>query len=139
MAWSLSNEECAQVREYFVAMDKNNQGTITLQELRQVMINKFQISDQETQHIFEAMDSNNDDTIHYSDFLAAMMNTRISMHSDLLRSAFRRFDTDNSGYITVENLREVLGDNEQVEHMLAEADLLKDNRISYPEFVAFVR
>merc|ERR1711920_10475 len=114
-------------------------GTITLAELKQVMIDKFQISDHETNQIFLAMDSNQDETIHYSDFLAAMMNTRISMHADLLRSAFRRFDTDNSGYITVENLREVLGDNDQVEHMLAEADVLKDNRISYSEFVAFVR
>merc|ERR1719469_1779150 len=103
------------------------------------MIDKFHISDQETHQIFEAMDSNQDETIHYSDFLAAMMNTRISMHSDLLRSAFRRFDTDNSGFITVENLREVLGENEEVEPMLAEVDLLKDNRISYAEFVAFVR
>lgn len=139
MAWSLSNDERAKVREYFVAMDTNKQGTITLQELKQVMIDMFQISDQETHQVFEAMDSNQDDTIHYSDFLAAMMNTHIAMHTDLLRSAFRRFDTDNSGFITVENLREVLGENEQVENMLAEADLLKDNRISYAEFVAFVR
>merc|ERR1712228_1070833 len=84
MAWSLSNEERAQVREYFVAMDKNKQGTITLAELKQVMIDKFQISDHETNQIFLAMDSNQDKTIHYSDFLAAMMNTRISMHADLL-------------------------------------------------------
>merc|ERR1711972_177041 len=68
MAWSLSNEERAQVREYFVAMDKNKQGTITLQELKQVMIDKFQISDHETNQIFLAMDSNQDETIHYSDF-----------------------------------------------------------------------
>merc|ERR1712045_238217 len=105
MAWSLSNEERAQVRDYFEAMDKNHHGTITLQELRQVMHDKFEISDEETNQVFEAMDSNHDDTIHYSEFLAAMMTTRISVHSDLLRSAFRRFDTDSSGYITVENLR----------------------------------
>merc|ERR1712203_612487 len=60
MAWSLSNEERAQVREYFVAMDKNKQGTITLAELKQVMIDKFQISDHETNQIFLAMDSNQD-------------------------------------------------------------------------------
>merc|ERR1719343_524293 len=71
-----------------------------------------------------------------------MLNTRINMHSDLLRSAFRRFDCDNSGFITVDNLREVLGDSyggEDVEKLLAEADMLKDNQISYAEFVAFVK
>jgi len=142
MAWSLSNEERSKVREYFVAMDKNKQGTITLQELKQVMTDKFNVSDSETQQIFEALDSNQDETIHYSDFLAAMMNTRIAMHGDILKSAFRRFDTDNSGFITVDNLREVLGDTwrgEDVENLLAEADLLQDGRISYKEFVAYLR
>ncbi|CAK9080319.1 Hypothetical protein (Fragment), partial [Durusdinium trenchii] len=38
--------------------------------------------------------------IHYSDFLAAMMSTRIALHDDLLRSAFQRFDVDNEGYVT---------------------------------------
>ena len=28
------------------------------------------------------------------------MSTRIALHDDMLRSAFGRFDTDNSGYIT---------------------------------------
>ena len=29
-----------------------------------------------------------------------MMSTRISLHDDLLRSAFQRFDVDNSGFVT---------------------------------------
>mmetsp|Transcript_61039 Transcript_61039/g.176793 ORF Transcript_61039/g.176793 Transcript_61039/m.176793 type:complete len:505 (-) Transcript_61039:114-1628(-) len=142
MAWSLSNEERAKVREYFVAMDTHNTGTITLMELRQIMVNKFHIPDEETRQVFEALDSNHDDTIHYSDFLAAMVNTRLALHDDLLRASFRRFDTDHTGYITVNNLREVLGDTydgETVESLLSEADLLHDNRISYPEFVAYLR
>ena len=28
------------------------------------------------------------------------MSTRISMHDDLLRGAFQRFDVDNSGFLT---------------------------------------
>jgi len=142
MAWSLSREERDKVRDYFVSLDANRQGTITLMELKQVMSSKFRISDDETMKMFEALDSNNDETIHYSDFLAAMLNTRIAMHDDLLRSAFKRFDADASGYITADNLREVLGDDyegEKVETLLKEADLLNDNRISYAEFEAFLR
>jgi len=142
MAWSLSREERDAVHEYFVSLDTSHQGTITLADLKQVMSSKFHISDDETGRIFEAMDSHHDETIHYSDFLAAMVNTRIAMHDGLLRSAFKRFDSDASGYITVEDLREVLGDDfegEKVDTMLKEADLLKDNRISYAEFVAYLR
>jgi len=142
MAWSLSNEERAKVREYFITMDQNKQGTITLYELKQILVERFQVSDDETHRIFEALDSNNDEEIHYSDFLAAMVSTRITMHDDLLRAAFKRFDKDSSGYITLENLRQVLGETfegEKVESLLREADLLEDGRISYPEFVSYLR
>eukprot|EP00403_Amphidinium_massartii_P015815 CAMPEP_0178424636 /NCGR_PEP_ID=MMETSP0689_2-20121128/28311_1 /TAXON_ID=160604 /ORGANISM="Amphidinium massartii, Strain CS-259" /LENGTH=564 /DNA_ID=CAMNT_0020046277 /DNA_START=47 /DNA_END=1737 /DNA_ORIENTATION=- len=142
MAWSLSNEERALVRKQFLAMDKNKEGTITLGELKQVMMDQFDISDEETRRIFEAMDSNHDSTIHYSDFLAAMLSTRIKLHGDLLLRTFKRFDTDSSGYITVENLREVLGESfegQDVSKLIAEADMLKDGRISYKEFVAYLR
>lgn len=141
MAWSLSNKERAEVREYFVSMDTSKQGTITLGELKQVMVGKFDIPEGETKRVFEALDSNRDETIHYSDFLAAMVSTRIKLHSDLLRSAFRKFDLDNSGFITPENLRGILGetvDGENVECLMKEADLLNDGRISYPEFVAYL-
>lgn len=141
MAWSLSSEERQQLKRDFVAIDKNMHGTITLGELKAVLVSKFTIKDEEIRMIFEAMDTNKDEEIHYSDFLAAMVNSRIVLHENLLRSTFRKFDIDNSGYITVENLREVLGDEykgAQVDELLAEGDLLKDGRISYPEFVSYL-
>merc|ERR1719453_1481208 len=45
LAWSLTTEERAQIRQYFMSMDKNHQGTITLGEFRQVLVDKFQIAD----------------------------------------------------------------------------------------------
>jgi Ca2+-binding EF-hand superfamily protein len=132
MAWSLSNEERAKVRQYFIQMDKNHQGTITLAELKEVLTEKFHIADEESNAIFAAMDTNNDEEIHYSDFLAAMVSTRIALHDDLLLRAFKRFDVDNSGYITADNLREVLGDSfegEEIEKLIKEADALNDGRI----------
>lgn len=39
------------------------------------------------------------------------MSTRISLHDDLLRSAFQRFDVDNSGYVTKKKLKMLLGDS----------------------------
>jgi len=142
MAWSLSNEERAEVRQYFISMDKTQQGTITLSELKAVMEEKFHVSDEEAVQIFSALDSNHDEEIHYSDFLAAMVSTRIKLHDSLLSTTFRKFDMDNTGYITADNLREILGDTfdgEEIEKLVAEADQLKDGRISYPEFVAYLR
>merc|ERR1712063_193944 len=109
MAWSLTNEERSRVRDAFIAMDESRQGTITLAELKKVLTEKFEITDDQVKPIFEALDTGQNDQIHYSEFLAAMVSTRIAMHDDLLRATFQRFDVDNSGSITVENLRVVLG------------------------------
>ncbi|CAE7305452.1 CPK1 [Symbiodinium necroappetens] len=142
MAWSLSKEERAQVRESFIALDHSQQGTIKMRDLKQVMQEKFNVSEGETKQVFDALDSNHDEEIHYSDFLAAMVSTRISLHDHLLKATFKKFDVDSSGYITCSNLKEVLGETwegEQVEKLLAEADILKDNRISYQEFKSYLR
>jgi calcium-dependent protein kinase len=142
MAWSLTSEESAKVMEDFRKLDANNQGTITLTELKEVLVHKYKITDDEALKVFQIMDTNCDEEIHYSDFLAAMITTRINLHDDLLRRAFSKFDTDQSGYITPENLKEVLGDiakGSKVADLLAEADYLKDGRISYEEFVRFLK
>jgi len=147
MAWSLSNEDRAKVREYFISMDTSQQGTITLAELKDVMVNKFNISSQDTKHVFDALDSNNDELIHYSDFLAAMVNTRIDLHDDLLRQAFQKFDVDNSGFITAENMREVLGadngdEDDDCDDILRSPSCVKiggGEKLSFEEFVAYVK
>lgn len=142
MAWSLTKEDRAKVQQYFLDMDENKCGTITFSELRNVLIGKLQVSDTETLQIFDALDSNSNEEIHYSDFLAAMVNNQIDIDDELLKSTFKRFDTDRSGFITLGNLREVLGDTVdgiEVEKLLDEADALQDGRISYPEFVTFLR
>jgi calcium-dependent protein kinase len=141
MAWSLSSEEIAKVQEDFRSIDTNCSGTITLTELRDLLVRKYKIADDEATQVFNALDTNSDEEIHYSDFLAAMLTTRIALHDDLLRQAFKRFDTDRSGFITIENLREVLGDyckGQQVTEMLAEVDKDKTGRISYEEFVSYL-
>jgi len=142
LAWSLSNEERAQVREYFVSMDEKGVGTISLTELKHVLVDKFHITCEETSEIFHAMDFHHDDAIHYTDFLAAMVSTRIALHDDLLHMAFNKFDTHNSGYITKEDLREVLGANfegEHVEDLMKEAELSEHGKISYADFVSYIK
>jgi len=142
MAWSLTNEERAQVRQYFLAIDTDKNGTISLGELKKVIEDSYDIADEETNRIFYALDANKDEEIHYSDFLAAMVNTKFAMHDDLLLATFHRFDLDHSGFITAANMRDLLGEshNEQeISTLVSEADQLKDGRISYAEFVSYLR
>uniref|UniRef100_A0A0G4HDH8 Calmodulin n=1 Tax=Chromera velia CCMP2878 TaxID=1169474 RepID=A0A0G4HDH8_9ALVE len=79
--------------------------------------------------------------ICYSDFVAAMLQTRVKLHEGLVREAFRRFDIDHSGYISTENLRHVLGpvfEGEDMDELIREVDTNGDGRIDYQEFLAAV-
>jgi EF-hand domain pair len=57
-----------------------------------------------------------------------------------LAEAFDRLDSDDSGYISVENLLEILGETsfakEDVEEIIREAATDNDGQISYAEFLA---
>lgn len=143
VSWSLTNEERAKVREYFIALDTDKQGTVSKQELKEALTDKLQVSDEkEVEQIFKALDYNHDQEVHYSDFLAAMVSTQIELHAGLLSETFRRFDTDGSGYITVSNLRQVLGDRvegSKVEAFIREADQNHDSKLSYEEFAEYLR
>lgn len=142
MAWSLSNSERRKLRDAFLEMDSQKTGTISLSEFRMVLEDQFHISDEKVVTAFKALDYDNADEIHYSEFLAATASTRIAMHDDLLKLTFKRFDTDNSGFITVANLKEVLGESyngDEIEKMLSEADVHHLGQISLEDFMHYMR
>merc|ERR1719361_340149 len=88
------------------------------------------------------MDLKKDEVIYYSDFLAAMVSSKIELHDEILMATFKKFDTDRTGYITANNLRQVLGDRfdgVKVKTLLMDLDLSQHNKISYPEFETYLR
>mmetsp|Transcript_137680 Transcript_137680/g.253211 ORF Transcript_137680/g.253211 Transcript_137680/m.253211 type:complete len:549 (+) Transcript_137680:153-1799(+) len=143
MAWALSTEERAKVDECFIALDENHTGAISFDNLKKVMVDEYHLSPNDAKNAFHALDPNDCKEVHYSDFLAAMVSNgvKISLHEELLMEAFRKFDTDNSGYITAEDLRTVLGDSFdgcKVEKLINEADAAQDGCVSYHEFAAYL-
>jgi len=140
MAWSLTTEERAQVRDAFMELDSSQTGAIKLADFKKVL--ETRCSDKQSAAIFGALDVSHDDEIHYSEFLAAMMSSRFQLHDNLLKATFRRFDADSSGYITADNLRTVLGEgvsDADVNLIVAQLDTSKDGLISYEEFIAYLK
>jgi len=142
MAWTLSNDERAEVRNAFMELDTDKSGTITMYELKRVLAERVSITDSQVLQIFNALDSNNKEEVNYSDFLAAMMASRIAMHDDVVVAAFKRFDVDKSGYITVGDLLQVMGSTmskADAKQLVKEADISADGRISLDEFISYVQ
>eukprot|EP00415_Alexandrium_ostenfeldii_P000658 UN0658 len=142
MAWSLNSQEMARVRDAFLAFDENRQGTITMGELKKALSGCFEVTDEQVKPIFEALDTGANEEIYYSEFLAAMVSKRIEINEELLHATFHRFDADKSGYITVANLKEVLGesfDGVKVEELIKEADFTNDGQVSLDEFIKYLK
>merc|ERR1712224_626899 len=123
-------------------MDKGQTGCIQLGEFKQVLEEHFHIGDEKAAEMFKSLDINHTQEIHYTEFLAAMCSTRIALHDKLLQETFKRFDTDNSGFITVANLKEVLGDEfngEDLDKMIKEAGVVHDGKITLQDFKYYMR
>jgi len=138
MAWSLSNEQQSKVRDYFLALDQDLDGVITLEEFRNAIVNVCKEDDDTMIDQFEAVDSNHDGQITYSDFLASMIGVNVDLTHELLQTAFRKFDAKKEGCITGESFRDIMGheyDGECAESIMSTS---LDGKISYTEFADYI-
>lgn len=83
-------------------------------------------------------DVNKTNVIDYTEFLAATLETQGAIEEYRLSECFDQMDSDESGFISRENLRDLLGKNASekfIDLLMEEADIKKDGRISYEEFL----
>merc|ERR1712050_108645 len=141
MAWSLTLAERSKVRDAFLELDVEHTGAIKFHEFKEVLQERFGCSDEHVEEMFESLSTGSGDEIRYSDFLAAMVcSSQVDINEDLLKATFRRFDTDNSGFITVKNLRDVLGETwngDQIAELVREAST-QNGRISYKDWIEYL-
>ena len=142
IAFQMSAPKLAKLREAFLEIDTDATGYIRLDELRKALSEKGGLSVPEADTIFREMDQDKKDMISYSEFLAATLSKRFYMREERIRAAFEKLDRDGTGYISRDNLRDMLGDDftpERVDAMMSEADTNGDGQIDYEEFLALFR
>ncbi|XAR73076.1 Non-specific serine/threonine protein kinase [Bertholletia excelsa] len=144
IAESLSEEEIAGLRGMFTAMDTDNSGAITFDELKAGLRGLGStLEDTEIRDLMDAVDVDNDGTIDYGEFIAATIPLNKIEREELVIAAFQYFDKDKSGYITVDELQQAFEEHNMtdvlLEDIIREADLDNDGRIDYQEFVAMMR
>jgi Ca2+-binding EF-hand superfamily protein len=143
VAFTLNPAQIEKLRDDFYAIDKDRNGTISMDELRKALSENNQ-TEAQIQQSFRAIDASGlgGSEINYSDFLAAAMLKRVSINEDRLELAFETLDADGTGFVDVAALRTSLGteqSDELLDGVLSELDSNHDGKIDYSEFLNYWR
>jgi calcium-dependent protein kinase len=103
--------ESSVLQAQFSRLDTRHQGAICMEELVDALKEHLGMCEEEGRELFTRLDTARNGRIDYSEFLAATVNARFMAQEQSIKDAFDRFDTDHSGFISRENLLEVLGNS----------------------------
>ncbi|XVE87431.1 hypothetical protein DITRI_Ditri18aG0116800 [Diplodiscus trichospermus] len=147
LASTLNEEEIADLRDQFDAIDVDKNGSISLEEMRQALAKDlpWKLKESRVLEILQAIDCNTDGLVDFTEFVAAALHVNQMEEHDSdkwqLRSqaAFEKFDVDKDGFITPEELRMHTGLRGSIDPLLEEADIDKDGKVSLSEFRRLLR
>ncbi|XP_058098847.1 calcium-dependent protein kinase 28-like [Magnolia sinica] len=147
LASTLNEEEIANLRDQFDAIDVDKNGSISLEEMRQALAKDlpWKMKEPRVLEIVQAIDSNTDGLVDFSEFVAATLHVHQLEEHDSEKweqrsqAAFEKFDVDKDGFITPEELKMHTGLKGSVDPLLEDADIDKDGKISLSEFRRLLR
>ncbi|XP_037703771.1 calmodulin-like [Choloepus didactylus] len=144
MAEKLTEEQVAEFKKAFSAVDRNGDDTIDTKELGAVFKTLgYHLSEAELKSLIQAVDKDGDGVINFQEFLEAMAKRleAVGSEPEALREAFRVFDLNNDGRISVAELKQAVTNmgmeisEEEVDEMVREVDTDQDGHVDYEEFV----
>ena len=134
------NQEIQKLKDEFDKIDQNKDGEISKEELIKCLEEIYPSGEaiQRANQIFSEIDFNNDGSISFSEFLTVNMKKEKLLNEDMLTKAFKLFDLDGNGYITINELKETMPlkitSNQQWIDLIKDVDQDGDCQISFKEF-----
>jgi len=139
------------LQDQFCSMDKDNNGELTMDELKDGCREIGILDTKDIGELFESIDSDHNGSISYSEFLAATMDSKQFMKREVYWEAFRVFDLDQNGRITAKEFEQIMqndgadfnlpagvGNAKEIVAMFKEADMDGDGEIDFDEFCAMM-
>lgn len=132
-----------ELRSIFQTLDTNNDGTLSYDEIREGFKKYYgeKIGDKEMEEIFEKLDQDKNMCIEYEEFIRCTVNLETLLTEENLKLAFSAFDKDNSGTLSPDEIKSVLGviDSEDensslIREITRQIDENGDGMISFEEF-----
>jgi len=136
MAWSLSGKEREEYESQFAALDRDGNGTVTLDELKLALASSGgDLGHMEAEQLFKSLDMNGDGEIGFTEFLAAVLPESAREDGALVHRAFDHLDADGSGVITAEELSPVVDGSPESKQEL-ETDMSGKSSLTLDDFKA---
>ncbi|EOD33055.1 hypothetical protein EMIHUDRAFT_467857 [Emiliania huxleyi CCMP1516] len=153
MAASMAPEEVAGLRELFSAADVNDDGTISVLELRDIMQkpgyagigeeSSILASVEKLNALLNEADVDGSGNLDLEEFIAATVHTSKLYKEEKLRDTFDKFDVDGSGFLSREEIKAALNErglNEAgLQGIFEEVDTNNDGKVDYDEFCSLMR
>ena len=151
----LTKEQIEKMKNEFLQLDLDNDGTITVDELGNCLRSmrvKLKLSEGEIKKTLKEIDKDGNGTIDLKEYMQNMKDKtnkdlifRALCQRSFIRKEFHKFDADGSGFITRDELIEVIRSRigmqlstYQVDDLLKDNDENDDGKINYEEFVCLM-
>ena len=134
------NEEIKQLKDEFDKIDTNKDGEISKDELVKCLevLYPSQEAKLRAEEIFKEIDFNDDGSINFSEFLTVNIKKEKLLNEETLDNAFKMFDIDGNGYITIDELKKTMPleitSKSGWKKLVSEVDKDGDYQISFKEF-----
>jgi len=147
LAEQLSDDDLHGLRAQFDAIDTQKHGVITFEELKVALSNrgekgcaKHKVAEEEVRKAMEEMDVDGDGVIEFHEFVAASLSRSVLQRRDLIHKVFDKFDIHHHGYINKEDLKEILGEGQEVsiDRIMDEIDIDHDGKVSFEDFLVLM-
>ena len=134
------NEEIKKLKEEFDKIDINKDGEISKEELVKCLEVLYPSEEAKlrAEQIFKEIDFNDDGSINFSEFLTVNIKKEKLLNEETLDNAFKMFDIDGNGYITIDELKKTMPleitSKSGWKELVSEVDKDGDYQISFKEF-----
>ncbi|XP_044536372.1 caltractin-like [Gracilinanus agilis] len=140
-------EQVKKIREAFDLFDEDGTRTISVKDLQISMRPLgFKPDPEEINKLKFELDKEGTGKIHFNDFFTLMTKKMAERNAEEeIQKAFNFFDDDNTGKISLKNLKRVasqLGENvseEELQEMIDHADLDGDGEVDPQEFLSVIK
>jgi|AntRauTorckE5430_2_1112549.scaffolds.fasta_scaffold05155_2 calcium-dependent protein kinase len=143
LANTMDRKDVGILSELFLMVDTEQTGTISPAELKDAFkkVDMPSLDEERMEKIFAGIDHDMSGQIHFVEFVAALAEGADLVTMDRISDAFDRMDSEGKGYISHDDIKNILGKNyskEVAEKMIEEGDFKKNGRIDYDEFVTLM-